>query len=560
MKARLARLHALRGEFGAAAAREKGTLVKACRRHRWRRADDVRAFHDELLFLAAFPDSRALHRIATRALDAFGRIVRALPPKERDTLGDSGIAGTATAHTFMYGIARWLARGGEHVRFDFARPRDAERLDPLLRLTLTAAETDRFDSGEVGTLEWMEAASRDVAGGGIPWLLRSGPEGSDSRSGTVWRSDYDAAEAPLQWSLEDSGKSTSRNRVHAANVVTRTGFRGLAADPVAHVRAPLPGIVRLRGADAERWHDASVAAIAARTREVFPTIYANRDEIYRCPLGEGADLCVLGVAPQDRSVLEANYGYVIFSNGVPIGYGGVTTLGAQANTGANLFESFRRSEAAFLFAQSLRAFRTLFACSRFVVNPYQFGRENEEAIASGAFWFYDHLGFRPTTRAARALAARERARIAADRRHRSTPRTLRALARADLLLELDGAARDAMPEDLLLAIGARVTRRLAGFPAGEREAVLEAHARRLLTRCTGARRALRPSERLGARLLSPVLLVIEPSIARWTSAERRDLWRLVRLKGAKQERGFARAAARSPRFWAAVQESARRAR
>ena len=97
----------------------------------------------------------------------------------------------------------------------------------------------------------------------------------------------------------------------------------------------------------------------------------------------------------------------MFSNGVPIGYGGVTTLGAQANTGVNLFESFRRSEAAFLFAQSLRAFRTLFGVTRFVVNPYQFGRDNEEALASGAYWFYDRLGFRPTTsRATRARGAR----------------------------------------------------------------------------------------------------------------------------------------------------------
>jgi len=517
----------------------------------------VRAFHDELLFIAAFPDTRVLHGAACRALDRFGRIVRALPAPERDALGDSGLAGTATEHTFMYGIARWLARTGEQVRFAWTRERDAERLDPLLRLTLTAAELDRFDSGEVGTRAWIEEASRDVRGGSVPWLLGIGPQGHDVLSDTVWSSDYDEAEAPLRWSLGDSAHSTSRNRVRTSPTRVRTGFRAVGADPVAMLRAPLPGIERLRGTEAARWHDASVAAIAARTREVFPTIYANPDEIYRCPLGEGAALCVLGVAPDDRSVLEANYGYVMFSNGVPIGYGGVTTLGAQANTGANLFESFRKSEAAFLFAQSLRAFRTLFGTARFVVNPYQFGQGNEEAIASGAYWFYDRLGFRPATRAARTLAARERARIAADRTHRSSRRTLLALARGDMLLELGGGTTPLLPEDLLVRIGARVTSTLAGIPAGGRETEIDAHARRLLTRCTGERRGLRATERLGARLLVPVLLAIEPAIARWRAADRRALWRLVQLKGARQERGFARAAAEMPRFWQAVGEAAR---
>jgi hypothetical protein len=557
MNAALVRLHALRGAFGAAAALEKVALLRTCGRLRWRLARDVRAYHDELLFIAAFPDTPALHRAACRALDRFARIVRTLPAPARDELVDTGIAGTATEHTFMYGIARWLARTGEDVRFAWARERDAERLDPLLRLTLTAAELDRFDSGEVGTRAWLEEASRDLPGGAVHWLLGTGPRGNDVLSDTVWSSDYDEAEAPLHWSLGDSTHSTSRNRVRTSRVRVRTGFRTVGADPVAMIRAPLPGIARLRGAEAARWHDASLAALAARTREVFPTIYANPDEIYRCPLGEGADLCVLGVAPDDRSVLEANYGYVIFSNGVPIGYGGVTTLGAQANTGANLFESFRRSEAAFLFAQSLRAFRTLFGVARFVVNPYQFGQGNEEAIASGAFWFYDRLGFRPATQAARALAARERTRIAADRTHRSSRRTLLALARADMLLELGGGATPLLAEHLLVTIGTRVTRTLSAIPAGAREAEMDAHGRRLLARCTGERRALRAAERLGARLLVPVLLAIEPAIGRWPAADRRALWRLVQLKGARQERGFARAAAAAPRFWQAVREAAR---
>ena len=84
----------------------------------------------------------------------------------------------------MFGVARWLARSGEAAEFAWARARDAERLDPLLRLTLTAAETDRFDSGSVGSAEWLAEASRRYRGGALRWLLAAngGPAGGVRRA------------------------------------------------------------------------------------------------------------------------------------------------------------------------------------------------------------------------------------------------------------------------------------------------------------------------------------------------------------------------------------------
>ncbi|MBL8996530.1 MAG: hypothetical protein JNL44_04350 [Gemmatimonadetes bacterium] len=540
----LRRLHALRGTFGRDAARERSALLRALRRARWTASADLRAYHDELLYIAAFPDTGALHRAARRELARTGRRVRALSAAARARLDDSALAGSTTAHTFMYGVARWLAAKGERVGIDRHSPAHLERLDPFLRQSLTPAESDRFDSGEVGTAEWLADASRDCRQGAFGWLLGQRRETPEPE-----RMLYDDAEVPLRWELAESPLSASRNRIALGQVVPRRSARVLPADVAAHLRRPLKGITRLRGDAARRWHDVALAALAARTREVFPTIYANHDEIYRCPLGEGTDLCVLGVTPGDRSALEANYGYVMFSNGIPVGYGGVTTLGAQANTGANLFESFRRSEAAFLFAQSLRAFRTLFGVTRFVVNPYQFGRGNEEAITSGAYWFYDRLGFRPTSRPLAALASRERSRIAADRTHRSSRRTLQRLAGGDLVLPVAADDGSLLPERMLLQVGAGVARELSGVPAGGREAFLARAAERQLRLCTGERRRLRPSEQLGARFLAPVIRLIEPTVRGWSREERQRLWRLVQLKGARQERGYARAAAGIPVFW-----------
>jgi hypothetical protein len=76
----------------------------------------------------------------------------------------------------------------------------------------------------------------------------------------------------------------------------------------------------------------------------------------------------------------------------------------------------------------------------FSIDPYQLGHENEEAIASGAFWFYRKLGFRPASEEVARLMAREEARIAADRGYRSPAATLRRLAEGPLIY--GGTAHD----------------------------------------------------------------------------------------------------------------------
>jgi hypothetical protein len=67
---------------------------------------------------------------------------------------------------------------------------------------------------------------------------------------------------------------------------------------------------------------------------------------------------------------------------------------------------------------------------------YQLGADNEEAIESGAWWFYYKLGFRPRDREARALALREQERVTKRASYRSSPSTLRELALSPMVLQL----------------------------------------------------------------------------------------------------------------------------
>ncbi|MCC6931102.1 MAG: hypothetical protein IT359_19075 [Gemmatimonadaceae bacterium] len=573
----LERLHAIRHRYSPAETAEKLALLAQLERQPPRARPALAAYHDDLLFLRAFPDNLRVQTLAIRALGHTARRVHALPARQRRALDDSGVAGTTTKHAFAFGIARWLVNVGEAADIAWDDVETPERLDPLLRLTLTQAEADAFDSGELSTRGWLDLARGSARAGALAWLARdaqtaAGPAGTRSALAVhdaarrpaeapdpaVVRLMYEALELPVRWRVSPA-RSVSGNAVAGATPIFRTSMRGAPADPVAHIAAPLPGIVRLAGAEGERWLDASRAALASRCREVHAITYANPDEIWRADLGEGAHLCLIGAAPDDRLTLEANYGYVLFSNGVPVGYGGVTPLAAQANTGVNIFDAFRHAEAAMLFAQALRAFRTLFGVTRFIVNPYQFGAGNDEALASGAFWFYDRLGFHPVDARVAALAAQERARRAANREHRTSIATLRRLAAGDLVLELPGAVETSLFEERWLVTLARaVTRTLATPEAAarlaRRDATLDAVARAIGLRQWRSRDA---ETRFGLQRVGPIVALVLDQVKQWSPHDRRALVALFKAKGNAQERDFALRSRQHTALWRALSDFCR---
>jgi len=173
-------------------------------------------------------------------------------------------------------------------------------------------------------------------------------------------------------------------------------------------------------------------------------------------------------------------GYLILSNGVPIGYGGSSVLFKQVNTGINIFDEFRGSEAAFIWTQVMRAYHSLTACTRFVANPYQFGGDNSEALRSGAFWFYYRLGYRPVFAEVRKLAQKEFTKI----RRESAARVLKKLAK-DIGMRSGSSGSKALAP-IVAAVGPgnwsredkRLTRELLRAKDGKREA----HYARLLVR------------------------------------------------------------------------------
>ena len=514
-------------------------------------ADELKLAHDTALAAAAYGD--AGEAAAARALlDTIARRVAALPARQRHALDDSGLAGTEVRTSFAWPVAAWLGKHAPaQAEIDWPRVGDPARLDPLVRGVVLRAEEDEFDSGDIGTREWLRLAEGGNAPGDLAWLARQ----VGAHRSRAWESLWDALQVPVRWRLD--GSSYSATRLVAPwrarqGETSALDHRRPPADAPRHIATPLAGIRRARGREAQAWLDTAIAALAARGREVHAITHANLDEIWLCPLGRDTTLAVIGIAPAWRLSLEANYGWLATVRGIPVAYGGVSPLGFQANTGIHVFDAFRGREAAWLWAETLRAFATLFGVMRFVVNPVQIGEDNADAIASGAFWFYWRLGFRPVDARVRALAEHDAARRRARPSHRTPPARLAEFATADIALELPGARRHRpFDERALVAAAHGVTTRLA---AGETRWRALADVHRDVAALLGApgRRPWSSDEIRAFERLAPVVALVAPQVARWPTVRRRALLAMMQAKGAPQERTYVRAMQRIPHFWQAL--------
>lgn len=513
----------------------------------------LRRYHSALLFLSAFGHSAAVVAAARAALKRFGGRVAALTDRQRSTLIDTGLIGTHTQYTFGYESLRTLARRwpGE-LEIEWAAFETPERLDGLLYAIALPAEQQTLDDGQLSTQEWVDRARGTRGGTGIDWLVREIESKPYGRAAA--RANFENAEVPVAWDLRQSSGSTTLLRLPGwVRATGRGAFRkpGDAGELIALAMfIPSP----LRRARAAEVKAVTVAALAARGREVHAMRYANVDEIYFIDLGENVQLAVLGVEPAQRLSLEANYGYMLFAGGVPVGYGGVSPLFAQGNTGINIFEEFRGSEAAMLFALTLRAFHSLFGIRHFIASPYQFGDDNDEAIESGAFWFYYRLGFRPRSRAIKALANREWKRLKADRSHRTTARNLQRLARSDLVLSLPGGdAGEVFAEANLGRMAAAVSKSVERRGPQDRAGVVDAMAAQVTKRLGITSRHLKTkAQRESLRHMAPIVALLGPGVARWSAAERASLRAIVLGKCDQSERGYALAMAGHARFRVAL--------
>jgi hypothetical protein len=556
-------LAALRREFGGTAAARKLRLILAAS-SRTGTARLLRAWHDEVLFCCAYPDDAALRRAAEHELRRLGRLARARTSAEGSPLHNSGIAGTTVTASFSPDLLRWLVeRFGPAVNLAWEDGAAGMALEELLPLLALPPETDGLLSHRLTTEDWV----RHAAGGhrsALAWLLHR-VETLQLKPGIRDRL-FAAHDLFIRWRLGHGSRTLTRFPPRPLFLQRQPLTRHVVLGEV--LRDPLPRPVSLGRRGQDEIIDIARATLAARARETDPVTFANPTETKLFRLERGVDIALFGMQPARRLPIESYFGFVAARNRIPIAYGGGWVFFGRCEIGVNLFEEFRGGESAVIFAQVLRAYRQHYRVRQFLVDPYQFGKDNTEAIRSGAFWFYYRLGFRPTDPALWRLADQEFGRIHAQHGYRSPARTLRRFTASKLFLDVPVAERGKAPVPErgwqpvapdLTELGLALTGWVERHYRGDREAAAR-HAIRRVNRLLGATNVSRwtPSEQEGWQRLA--LLATACLRSAWTGREREALREALRAKGGERERDYALRLQRLPRFRTALEAFSRTAR
>jgi hypothetical protein len=436
----LDRLDELKTEFTPAAARRIERLLAQLSRKKINDTDTLFRYHELLLFLRAYAHNASIVRIVERELRGFANRVAFLEQQGIDLAPLqhpewSGIAGTFVTDTFgFYIVRRLLEKHPTEVSIYWDWFEDENRLAATWPRFMPLLEEDAYIEANVPYREWLAAARGHRSE--LAWLIdqfNKLPKPDNERAEL-----YDSQQLYVRWT---PGFNVSRTGMrvaprmlfyHRSPLIQRREI-----DLRKELAQPPPKFEKLSAAQGEKAIDMARDASTIRYRELYGFTHGDPKQVYRVDLGRGVEIFLIGLLRAKRLPLRTYHALMIYKNGVPIGYFEGLSLFERMESGFNLYYTFRDGETAWLYARVLNVMHHFARVTAFSLDPYQIGFENEEGIESGAFWFYRKLGFRPTQPDVLQLALKEEEKIRTQKGYRTSPATLRKLARSPMIFELD---------------------------------------------------------------------------------------------------------------------------
>jgi hypothetical protein len=572
----LVQLEAAKNHFGSGQASIVSRLLSRLSKLQFANPRQLIRFHEALLFLRAFPHASSLLPRVEHLLNTFHqRIAKSRAANADMSLFDdfdtSGIAGTTMQDTLSFDAAHWLAhripRNVEIAWSDYWDDYQAERsrtntwprFIPLL-------EEDADVEANIPWQRWF-----DVARGRqnpLLWLLTQFEQLPLPPHQCAEL--YDSLRLPLRWKLENLKLSRTRNwrrprrfYIHNSPLLQR---RDVSLSQELSQAAPK--LEKLPAAAGESVMNTIREVMAVRYRELYGTTLGDPHSVVRADLGRGVVMYFWGLPPTRRLPLRAYVAGYTLKNGVPINYIEAIGLCEWIEVGFNTFYTYRQGETAWIYAQALRCLRALTHATRISIYPYQIGQNNDEAIDSGAFWFYRKLGFRSGCPDLQKLCEKEEEKITANPECRTPPRILKRLAEAHMFYELPTSVRGATKantaveerpfegrvlrilketgfsprgvgsgpwdtfsiRNLGLLVNRRMSRDFDGDAHKIRQASVAQISRALKINSTRGT----PTQHKSLEDWSLVLALI-PNLAQWNSNEKHQLIKMIRAKSAPNE-------------------------
>jgi len=540
----LQRLEQARSQIGAIKERELVRMLSAADRVTFGKdAQSLIRFHDLLLFFRAFPSGPSVLRLADKLLGRFEEKVRAALATGADADDFApeevaGIAGTVVEATFSYPMVCWLVE--RHPKSVSIRWDDYERETQRAVIWprfFPLMEEDSLTEANVPYLDWLKSARGRQ--NELPWLARQfqrlpgfPKETAEKEKAAL----YDSLEIMVRWDMSNSRASRTLARkpvrqffFHREPLLQRRQVS--LAEEFSKPRLPVEVLSRR---DSERTLGLVKEATGVRYRELYGTANADPRWVVQTNVGRGVEIYFWGLAPERRLPLRAYLAGFTVKNGVPINYVECISLFDWTEIGFNTFPAYSDGETAWIYAQHLRLLRQLHGTSAISVYPYQIGNGNEEAIASGAFWFYRKMGFRSMSGELEKLAVAEEKKVQANPRYRTSARTLRRLSKAHVVYELPQADRGAWDYFAMRNIGFAVQKRMARDFDGDAEAMRKAAVAQLARILNLSPQRLKPQEHTAFADFATVLS-LAPDVARWSAEEKAALRAIIAAKAGRSE-------------------------
>lgn len=398
---------------------------------------DFPSYHNSLLSILAHPENNETHKLATEALDNLQKKVAAIfagtNHRKKSMLTGSGIAGSIITGSFSYSIALWLTKNfPEETEID-SNSTDAETIRLFFRQIFPRTEYEIISAGRLPLLSRIKRMKGKKPGSALSWLLQHlDASGLPERTKEYL---FHSLGIFVRWKI---------NRLFYNNV----SLQGIKRQIFYHkeikrtakigdlVIKEIPPPKKLSADEREQLIAAACSTLIFLHRETEPFTYADGKEIACFELERGLSIVLYGMDPERRLSLESYAGYLALKNGIPVAYGGGWIFGTRCQFGINILPAFRGAESAILFGNLLRIFKQRFDIRCFAVKPYQFGKNNPEALQSGAFWFYYKHGFRPEDIRLQQIADEEWKKKTVDKNYHSPPGLLRKFTGSNLVLHL----------------------------------------------------------------------------------------------------------------------------
>ncbi len=532
----------IKGSFGGDFPEQKTEILHRLGNSKIAKAASLLSYHESLCYMRAYPDNAKILGQVESELEGFLGRVESLSKSDRALFTDTGVVGSELNHPYGYFMTKWLLKefpGCVDLDWNSYEQLDQDHILDLMPVLLTHCENDAVDDPRVPMSDIIAANIDGLGINKLEWFMRLFERFSSDEQ--LKRLVFDKLELPMTICIANHRFA----RTHAKMPIRDIHYQ---REPLQKDYPDLRKTARksdlkpklLSREEAKTVIDLHKTAMLMRHRELWPLTFSNLDEVHSTSIGRGMTIYTMGMQAAWRLPLESNYAVLLVRNGIPIGYGIGAMVFDRIEFAINIFETFRRCEAGFVFGKFAQLFHQMFGCSYLLIRRYQIGYDNPEGLDSGAYWFYHKLGFRSIVPELRKLADAEVARIASDKEYRTSKAILTRLAESDLCLDLKRPGEFVERDISVGQIALAQTRLIASQFDGDRDrAEREAPALARKTLVVRSTEGWPPTERLWFNRLALLALSL-PNLEEWTTRDKQNLVEIMKAKGALREQQFVR--------------------